>query len=282
VADRLADRIPLWITRNEPFVVTVYGYGLGIHAPGRQLMLGALPAAHHQLLGHGLAVAALRAARARQVAITNIYSPAWPASPSPEDTAAAAAYDTLHNRLFTDPVLAGRYPDLAAFGGEAVLGEVRDGDLEVIAAPIDALGVNYYAPARLSALPGRCRSRCSRSPVTAFGWPVVPAVMYEMLVKLRQRYGQALPPVYITENGCSADDVPASDGSISDQPRIGYLDSHIRAVHDAITAGVDVRGYFVWTLMDNFEWSEGFHQRFGLVYVDFATGARTPKASFSW
>jgi beta-glucosidase len=285
VAERLADRVQLWITLNEPFVVTVYGYGLGIHAPGRDLMLGALPTAHHQLLGHGLAVAALRAAGAAQVAITNNYSPAWPASGSAADVAATAAYDTLHNRLFTDPVLAGQYPDLAAFGGDAVLGEVRDGDLDVIAAPIDALGVNYYSPTRLSALPGPLPFQMQPIPgypVTAFGWPVVPAGLYQMLVELQERYGQALPPVYITENGCSVADVLASDGSVDDQPRISYLDSHIRAVHDAITAGVDVRGYFVWTLMDNFEWSEGFHQRFGLVYVDFATGERTPKASFSW
>ena len=146
-ADRLADRIPLWITLNEPFVVTAFGYALGIHAPGKALMLDALATAHHQLLGHGLATAALRAAGVSQVAITNNYSPAWPASDSAADLAATAAYDALHNRLFTDPVLLGSYPDLSAFRvGADGLDCVQDGDLAMISAPIDALGVNYYNP----------------------------------------------------------------------------------------------------------------------------------------
>lgn len=286
-AERLADRIPLWITLNEPFVVTTYAYGLGIHAPGTALMLAALPTAHHQLLGHGLAAAALRAAGAAGVAITNNYAPAWPATDSEPDMAAARAFDTLQNRLFTNPLLLGRYPDLAAFGvGEAGLDCVRDGDLEIIRAPLDALGVNYYSPTRLSALPDSPlpfqMEPIPGYPVTAFGWPVVPAGLTELLTLLRDRYGAALPPVYITENGCSVRDEPAADGTVDDQPRIRYLDAHIRAVADAITAGVDVRGYLTWSLIDNFEWSEGYHQRFGLVHVDFATQQRTPKASFGW
>jgi beta-glucosidase len=284
-AGRLADRIGTWITLNEPFVVTAFGYALGMHAPGKALMLGALPTAHHQLLGHGLAAAALRAAGAARVAITNNYSPAWPASDSAADQAAARAYDVLHNRMFTDPLLLGRYPDLSAFGLDG-LDCVLDGDMAVLAAPLDALGVNYYNPTRVSALaepplpfqlepiPGY--------PVTNFGWPVIPAGLTELLTMLRDRYGQALPPVYITENGCSVADEPAADGSVSDEQRISYLDGHIRAVADAIGAGVDVRGYLIWTLMDNFEWAEGYHQRFGLAYVDFQTQQRTPKASFGW
>jgi beta-glucosidase len=285
-AERLADRIPLWITLNEPFVVMSMGYGLGTHAPGRTLLLGALPAAHHQLLGHGLATAALRSAGARQVAITNNYAPAWPASDSPADVAAAAAYDTLQNRLFTDPVLLGAYPDLSAFGLGADPDYVRAGDLELISGPIDVLGVNYYAPARLSALPDGPlpfqREPIPGYPVTAFGWPIVPAALRELLLLLRERYGPALPPVYITENGCSTDDVMAPDGAVDDQPRIRYLDGHLRALHEAITAGVDVRGYLTWSLIDNFEWAEGYSQRFGIVHVNFATQQRTPKASFSW
>jgi beta-glucosidase len=286
-AARLADRIPLWITLNEPVVVTVFGYGLGTHAPGRRLLLGALPTVHHQLLGHGLAAASLRAAGASQVAITNNYSPAWPASAGQADTAAARAYDTLHNRLFTDPLLLGSYPDLSAFGPDAALDCVRDGDLAVISARLDALGVNYYNPAMLSSpppgspLPFRLE-QIPGYPVTAFGWPVAPAGLLELLTGLRERYGAALPPVYITENGCSADDEVAADGSVEDQPRIGYLDSHIRAVREAMIAGVDVRGYYAWSLLDNFEWAEGYHQRFGLVYVDYPTQQRTPKASFGW
>ncbi|MGO9726265.1 MAG: GH1 family beta-glucosidase [Streptosporangiaceae bacterium] len=286
-AQRLADRIGLWITLNEPFVVTALGYALGTHAPGRELMLAALPAAHHQLLGHGLAAAALRAAGVARVAITNNYSPAWPASRSEADLTAAAAYDAVQNRLCTDPLLLGSYPGLAAFGaGPDGPGCVRDGDLAVIAAPVDALGVNYYRPVRVAAatgspLPFR-EEPIPGFPVTAFGWPVVPAGLTELLTTLRDRYGDRLPPIYITENGCSVTDEPAADGSIDDQPRIGYLDGHIRAVADAITAGVDVRGYLTWTLMDNFEWAEGFSQRFGLVHVDFESQRRTPKASFRW
>ncbi|HYS31698.1 MAG TPA: GH1 family beta-glucosidase [Streptosporangiaceae bacterium] len=286
-AGRLADRIGMWITLNEPFVVTAFGYALGIHAPGKALMLDALPTAHHQLLGHGLATAALRAAGAREVLITNNYSPAWPASDSEADVAAARACDALQNRMFTDPVLAGRYPDLGAFGiGPDGLSCVRDGDLAAISAPVDGLGVNYYMPTRLSALPGSPLpfqlEPIPGYPVTAFGWPVIPAGLTETLTTLRERYGSALPPVYVTENGCSQADVVAADGTVDDQGRIGYLNGHIRAVHAAIGAGVDVRGYFEWTFTDNFEWSEGYRQRFGLVYTDFETQRRIPKASFAW
>src|SRR5260221_1405678 len=286
-AERLADRIPLWITLNEPFVVTAFGYALGIHAPGQPLMLGALPTAHHQLLGHGLATSALRSAGARQVAITNNHAPAWPATASAADVAAANAYDTLHNRMFADPPLLGRYPDLSAFGvGPGGLDCVRDGDLAVISAPLDAFGVNYYSPTRLSELPDSpLPFRMEPIPgyrVTAFGWPVIPAGLTELLTMLKDRYGERLPPVYVTENGCSVNDEVAADGTVDDQPRIGYLDGHIRAVHAAMIAGVDVRGYFVWSLMDNFEWSEGYLQRFGLVHVGVETQRRTLKASFAW
>lgn len=297
-AERLADRIELWITLNEPFVVTAYGYALGIHAPGKTLMLDALPTAHHQLLGHGLATAALRAAGAARVAITNNYSPAWAATGSEADMAAAEAFGVLQNWLFTDPVLLGRYPDLRAFGlggadGDGADGDpssglacVRAGDLAVISAPVDAVGVNYYMPTRLSARPDSPlpfqMEPVPGYPVTAFGWPVVPAAMTELLRQLAARYGPALPPLYITENGCSADDRRAPDGTVDDQFRIGYLDGHLRALHTAITEGIDVRGYFCWTLADNFEWAEGFTQRFGLVHVDHETQARTPKTSYAW
>ncbi len=286
-AERLADRIDTWITLNEPFIVMAFGYALGIHAPGKALMLGALPTAHHQLLGHGLATTALRSAGASRILITNNYSPGWPASAAAADVAAAAAWDALQNQLFTDPVLLGRYPDLSAFDlGPDGLECVRDGDLEVISAPIDGLGVNYYMPTRVSALADSPlpfqMEPIEGYPVTAFGWPVVPAGLTAMLVQLRDRYEDLLPPVYITENGCSVADEPAADDSIDDQFRIGYLDGHIRAVADAIAAGVDVRGYLVWSLMDNFEWSEGYHQRFGLVYVDYESQRRAPKASYAW
>jgi beta-glucosidase len=294
VAERLADRISMFITLNEPFVVTSHGYALGVHAPGRTLMLGSLPTAHHQLLGHGLATVALRAAGARQVAIANNCAPVWPVSGGAADLAAADAYDTLHNRLFNDPLLLGSYPDLTALGvGEAGLECVQPGDLELISAPLDALGLNYYNPSRISAPPSAPAEPAGPAlpfqleeipgyPVTAFGWPVVPAGLTELLTTFRDRYAERLPPVYITENGCSVVDEPDAAGVIDDQPRIRYLDGHIRAVADAITAGVDVRGYLAWSLLDNFEWAEGYHQRFGLVHVDFDTQRRTPKSSFAW
>lgn len=284
---RLADRIETWSTINAPFVLMTYGYALGVHAPGRALLLDALPAGHHMLLGHGLAANALRAAGARQIAILNNYSPIWPASPSAADTDAAWALDTLQNRAFTDPVLLGSYPDLSVLGpGPGELRFVRDGDLNVIAAPIDLLGVDYYMPTRVSAAPGARVSfhlePIEGYPVTASGWPVVPAGLTEVLTMLHDRYPGHLPPLLITENGCSQPDQPEPDGSIDDQARISYLDGHIRAVADALKAGVDVRGYLAWTLLDNFEWDEGYHQRFGLVHVDFATQQRTPKASYFW
>ncbi|MER6947146.1 GH1 family beta-glucosidase [Nonomuraea sp. NPDC000554] len=277
VADRLSDRVKMWITLNEPFIHMAYGYGLGIHAPGQALLLDALPVAHHQLLGHGLAVQALRASGAEQVLITNNCTPVRPGSDSEADRAAADAYDALHNRLFNDPVLLGTYPDLSAYGVEM---DVRDGDLDVISAPLDGLGVNYYNPTRIGAptddgLPFTDLG-ITGHPTTAFGWPVVPDGLRELLVGLRDRYGAALPPIHITENGCSTED------TLDDQDRIAFLDGHLTALDQAGAEGVDVRGYFVWSLLDNFEWAEGYHQRFGLVQVDFDTQRRTPRASYTW
>jgi beta-glucosidase len=285
-AARLADRIPLWITLNEPSVAMFLGYALGVHAPGRRMLAGALPAAHHQLLGHGLATAALRAHGAAQVMITNSYSPAWPATRSAADVAAAGTYAALRDWAFTDPLLLGSYPDLSGLGSSAAaLPFVADGDLAVIGAPIDALGVNYYRPVRVAHAGGPLpftEVPVHGYPVTAYGWPVVPAGLRELLQSLRERYGGALPPVYITENGCSAADTALPDGGYADPDRISYLDAHLRALHQALADGADVRGYFVWSLLDNFEWSEGYRQRFGLVRVDFATLARVPRASFRW
>jgi beta-glucosidase len=204
------------------------------------------------------------------------------------DRAAAQAYDALHNRLFNDPLLLGRYPDMSAYGtGEDLGGAVRDGDLDLIAAPLDGLGINYYNPTWITApgpeagLPFDLAEPKESYERTAFDWPVVPDGLTELLVGLKSRYGAALPPVWITENGCSQDDHPA-DGTVHDPARISYLSSHIDAVAEAAAQGVDVRGYFTWSLLDNFEWAEGYHQRFGLVHVDFDTLTRTPKDSYTW
>ncbi|MGH8877675.1 MAG: GH1 family beta-glucosidase [Stackebrandtia sp.] len=284
-ASRLADRVSDWITLNEPFEHMSLGYGLGVHAPGRERLLDALPVAHHQLLGHGLAVRRLRDAGAETVLLTNSYSPVDAASTSPEDVAAAAAYDTLHRGLFTDPVLLGRYPDLRVFGVDE-LPFLHDGDLKTIAEPLDGLGVNYYAPSRVAASPEGplpfALTDFTDVDKTAFDWPIVPDGMRRILVELTERYGDALPPLWVTENGCSFPDGPGPDGAVHDESRIDYLDGHIKAVRDAIDAGADVRGYLTWTLLDNFEWAEGYHQRFGLVHVDHDTQQRTPKDSFDW
>ncbi|MEU7000971.1 GH1 family beta-glucosidase [Nonomuraea sp. NPDC046570] len=283
VAERLADRVPMWITINEPAEVTLLGYGLGQHAPGRNLLFDALPVAHHQLLGHGLAVQALRAAGADNIGLAASHSPVWTAGDTDQDRQSAGLYDTLMNWLFADPILLGRYPEGFEQGA--------DGDLEIISAPLDWYGVNYYSPTLVGA-PGAALDSYSGFdlppdlpfgihdlqgyPRTGFGWPVVPDGLREILTTLRDRYGDRLPPVHITENGCSYPD------EVADTRRIDYLDGHLRALAQAMAEGVDVRGYFVWSILDNFEWIEGYTQRFGLVHVDFDTLRRTPKDSYRW
>ncbi|WP_141579925.1 GH1 family beta-glucosidase [Actinomadura sp. WMMA1423] len=277
-AERLADRVDMWITLNEPVVVTAYGYAFGVYAPGRTLMLDALPTAHHQLLGHGLAVNALRSKGARSVGLTNHYSPAWAASPG--DQPAADAFDAFMNRLFTDPVLLGTYPDLV----EDDAPFIRSEDMSVIASPLDFLGVNYYQPTRLATpaegpLPFDIVD-IAGYPTTGMGWPIVPDAFLSLLRTLDSRYD--LPPLYITENGCSFADEPGPDGTVDDPSRVEFLDAHIAAVRTAVEEGVDIRGYFTWSLLDNFEWAEGYHPRFGLVHVDYETQKRTPKTSYGW
>jgi beta-glucosidase len=288
VADRIGDRVQKWITLNEPAEHTLLGHALGQHAPGRQLLFDALPVAHHQLLAHGLAVRALRAGGATDIGIANSHGPTWPASDDPADREAADFYDVLLNRLFADPLLLGAYPEGI---GDLMPGDV-DADLKVIAEPVDWYGINFYQPTKVGApltsgeatefsgltlppeLPFSPRE-IDGYPVTDFGWPVVPEALTELLLSFRDRYGDRLPPLVITENGCSYE-------GVDDQERIAYLDGHLRALHRALEAGVDVRGYFVWSLMDNFEWAEGYARRFGLVHVDYTTLERTPKASYHW
>jgi beta-glucosidase len=296
VALRLGDRIEHWCPVNEPNVVTFLGHAVGVHAPGRRLMLDALPVAHHLLLGHGKAVAALRSAGARSVGSANNHSPVWPATDDPADVTAALQYDGLWNRLFSDPMLLGRYPDGFAEQMPVPAGGTLDDDLAVIAAPLDFYGLNYYNPTRV-ADPGSLIEasgpvqlddapfkvvRVEGHERTAFDWPVVPDGLREELVGLRTAYGDALPPVYITESGCAYDDVVGDDGQVHDPERIAYLDAHLRAVAQAVDEGVDVRGYYTWSLMDNFEWAEGYTKRFGLVHVDYPTQRRTPKDSYAW
>lgn len=281
-AERFGDRVTHWVPVNEPNVVSLLGHAMGMHAPGRTLMFDALPAAHHLLLGHGRATQALRAGSRGAIGCANNHAPMWAASDSDADLAATGLFDDLWNNLFADPMLTGAYPDdLAPF-----FAEQPGGDLAVINQPLDFYGVNYYNPFRVAAAPEGSEMPFDYRdvegyPTTDFGWPVVPDGLREQLVTLDTRYDD-LPPVIITESGCAYNMGPDEAGVVDDQPRIDYLDSHVRAVADAIAEGVDVRGYCTWSLIDNFEWAEGYTQRFGLVHVDYETQKRTPKRSYDW
>jgi beta-glucosidase len=298
---RLGDRVRTWTTLNEPWCSAFLGYADGAHAPGRRAAGDSFAAVHHLLLGHGLAAAALRAGGAPQVSVTLNLAPVVPADPGdPADATAARTIDGLQNRLFLDPLLRGGYPvdmlDLAARFTD--LSFLRDGDAAVIAAPIDLLGVNYYNPAFIAArpgapgipmypgsdgiafLPGTGRNG-EALPITATGWPIEPSGLTAILQRVSDDYPGV--PLMITENGAAFDDRP--DGStdrVSDPDRISYLERHLRAAHEAIRRGVDLRGYLVWSLLDNFEWAEGYGKRFGIVYVDYATQRRVPKDSARW
>ncbi|MGV8885970.1 MAG: GH1 family beta-glucosidase [Microbacteriaceae bacterium] len=306
VGERFADRIDNWVTLNEPATVTLNGYALGLHAPGYSLLFDSLPTVHHQLLGHGLAAQALRASGVRGgIGITNTHTPVVAASDSPEDRLMATLFDLIHNRVFADPVLLGHYPEvpdeLASLFG--ALETVPDSDLMQIHQPLDFYGLNYYMPSLVAAGAGEGDSPDGMSDAmaqlpfrleefdgferTGFGWPIAPEYFGVALAEVQSRYAHVLPPVYITENGASFVDIPDADGIVDDASRIAYLNDHLSAALKAVrpdgaAAGMDLRGYFVWSLLDNWEWAAGFEQRFGLVHVDFDTGVRTPKASYEW
>jgi beta-glucosidase len=289
LAHRLGDRVAAWITLNEPAVHAYYGYAFGTSAPGRTMALAVYPVVHHLLLGHGMAVRALRSAGVNgAVGITNNLAPVWALDPSDaRDAAAAERYAGLRNWQFVDPILLGKEPfDPQQVYRGSDFSVVQDGDAAVFAEPIDFLGVNYYAPELVRGPDegnplGFEQVRIENVPRTAFDWPVVPEALAEILKVLRDRYAGKLPPIYITENGTSVDD-ELDQGRVHDPFRIAYIDRHLRALAGAIKDGADVRGYFYWSLMDNFEWEEGFAERFGLVYVDFSTQARIPKDSFEF
>ncbi|MGI8523607.1 MAG: glycoside hydrolase family 1 protein, partial [Nocardioides sp.] len=241
-------------------------------------------AAHHLLLAHGHATVALRAGGAREVGCANNHAPMWPASDDEADVGATKLFDALWNAMFAEPMLFGRYPVELRPLLEA---HIRPGDMATIRQPLDFYGVNYYNPMRIAAadedapMPFEMVDLVGYQ-TTDFGWPVVPEALKEWLITLRARYRAGLPPIMITESGASYDVSPDEHGVIDDQLRIDYLDAHLRAVATAIRAGVDVIGYYTWSLLDNFEWAEGLTQRFGLVHVDYDTMVRTPKRSFDW
>jgi beta-glucosidase len=289
MAEQLGDVIGQWITHNEPWVVAFLGHVEGRKAPGVRDWPTALRVSHHLLLSHGLGVQALRAATpaGTPVGITLNLHPQRPATGSEEDVAATRIADGYANRWFLDPVLRGSYPQdmLDVYGARfGPPDSVRPGDLELIAQPIDFLGVNYYFPqhvhADASAAPLGLGHAAPEGPLTTMGWGQDPSGLQEILVRLRGDYGDL--PLYVTENGAAFEDGEPVDGRLDDPERLDYLQGHVAAVRRAIAQGVDVRRYFVWSLLDNFEWEQGYAARFGIVHVDYETQRRVPKASGLW
>jgi beta-glucosidase len=310
VGTALGDRVPGITTLNEPFCSAFLGYASGVHAPGQTDRHVALAAAHHLNLAHGRAVRALRSVTGAELSITLNLSQLYPATGGEADLAATEHVDRIANRIFLDPILRGGYPAelLAETKHLSDWGFVADGDLAEIAAPIDSLGVNFYSPATIAAatdelrssLAGRWQNDPERSaegptewpgtdlafsvpmpgPHTGMGWPIRPASLTELLLRLHREFPGL--PLYITENGAAFPDQLTADGQVHDPERIGYLRDHLAALHAALAAGVDVRGYYLWSLLDNFEWAYGYAKRFGIVYVDYPTQRRLPKDSARW
>ncbi len=283
VAARLGDRVRNWITQNEPWVVSWLGYGLGVHAPGRADERAALAAAHHVLLAHGRAAEILRReAPSARVGVTIDLVPMYPLTYSDADVDAARRADGSRNRWFLDPVLGRGYPSDMLEQYASILPAIQEGDLETIAAPLDFLGVNYYTRNVVSAgAEGATTSvvETAGAEHTDMGWEVYPDGLTDLLARLHREY--ELPDLYITENGAAFVD-DRRNGSVSDPQRISYLERHLSALGTAIAEGVPVRGYFLWSLLDNFEWALGYTKRFGIVYVDFDSLERVPKASYAW
>jgi beta-glucosidase len=297
VAQRLGDRVATWTTLNEPWCSAYLGYASGEHAPGRVDAAASLAAVHHLNLAHGLATEVIRAAVPdARTSVTLNLSAVRPATGSAGDAEAARRVDGIANRVFLDPMLRGFYPEdvLADTAHLSDWAFVREGDLKSINAPMDVLGINYYAPtvvgaatersareARAAAFPGSegLDFILPEGPRTAMGWPIDADGLHALLVRVHRDYAV---PMMITENGMANDDYAGPDGRVDDPERISYVSGHLDAAARAIADGVDLRGYFQWSLLDNFEWAHGYSKRFGLVHVDYPTQKRTWKASASW
>jgi beta-glucosidase len=295
VFDKLSDRVGTWTTLNEPWCSAWLGYFVGVHAPGRKNFGDAMAAVHHLLLGHGLATQRMRAAATREMkfGITLNMGTADPATDTQADRDAARRADGMGTRIYLDPVRKGEYPadmveDLASRGTAF---PVQDGDLEVISTPIDVLGVNFYFGQDFSGTDEQgntheadgqpvVRAILPDGPRTAMDWPITADRFTRLLVRLHHDYPGL--PMVITENGAAFDDTADADGNVVDDDRTAYLAEHIAAVAAAREQGADVQGYFAWSLMDNFEWAEGYAKRFGIVHVDYDTQVRTPKQSALW
>jgi beta-glucosidase len=291
VTRQLGDRVKHWITHNEPWCISMLGYRDGIQAPGRKMPAGSLAAAHHLLLSHGWAMHAIRSnVRGARAGITLNLVPAEPASGSAADADACRASDGQANRWFLDPLYGHGYPadvidDRWRDGslGCRELPFVERGDLDAISVPTDFLGINYYARhiARSSQLAEKDNDppAVRRSDeLTAMGWEVWPDGLERILRQVHARYAPAA--IYVTENGAAYDDPgPNGAGPVADTARTSYIERHLRAAGRALAAGVPLKGYFLWSLMDNFEWSFGYTKRFGILWVDYATQERSPKES---
>ncbi|MDG4840326.1 GH1 family beta-glucosidase [Micromonospora sp. WMMD967] len=277
----LGDRVPVWLTVNEPKTVVQNGYLTGHHAPGRQDPDAAYLVAHHLQLAHGLAVAALRASGSdsRIGPAFNLH-PCYPADDSPQAAAAAHLYDGYENRLYLDSLLKGSYPEdvLADLGPQSrMVRGIRDGDLAIISAPVDLLAVQYYTPIYVTA-DGGTEHRWATS--EAAWQQIYPEGLYDLLTRITREYGPI--PLTITENGLPTPDTLAADDTVQDTGRISFLRDHLAAAHRAIADGVPLESFHVWSLLDNFEWDAGYDQRWGLVYVDYATQRRVLKSSATW
>ncbi len=288
----LGDRVAWWITHNEPWIVAALGHRLGIHAPGIRDTRAELVTAHHLLLSHGAALEAYRASGASAPAgITLNLLPTYPETASEADARAAVLSDGYTNRWYLEPLFRGRYPAdmLEYFGDRYDLDWIREGDLERMQQKVDFLGVNYYArrvvraprPEETAEFAWVVRTETTTGiPTSDLGWEMTPDVLRDLLVHVAATYDN--PVLLVTENGCSLRDEVSPDGRVHDPRRIAFLDEHIGAVEEAIAAGADVRGYFAWSLLDNFEWAEGYGPRFGITYVDHETQRRIPKDSAAW
>jgi beta-glucosidase len=294
MAQELGDRVTMWSTFNEPWCYAYLGHAAGVHAPGLTDPKAAVTVAHHQLLAHGSALQAMRAERdGLALGIVINPSPVVAEGSPPADATEMRMIDGIHNRWWFDATLTGQYPADVIDRFDHLADAVQDGDLDVIAQPLDWIGINYYFDLLVRQAADRSENSMPAYPTvtgtepaptrpvhTDMGWPITPDGFTELLVRLHDDYPN-LPPVYITENGAAYDD-PVIDGRCHDPRRIDYLDLHLRAILEAIDAGVDIRGYYQWSLMDNFEWALGFDKRFGLIHVDFDTLERTPRDSANW
>jgi beta-glucosidase len=283
VAQRLGDRVKDWAILNEPNVHAIFGYGIGTHAPGLKGLPKMLAAIHNLNLAQGHAVQALRAQHADlRVGTVISLQPVRPSSGNADDRRAAERFDAMWNGACLDPLTKGIYPPSVASDFAPL---VAEGDFTTTQQPIDYLGVNYYSPMYIMDAPHSLFGAWfgavpTSTRFTAMGWPVDAGGLTEELIRLRDRYGN--PELYVTENGACYDDELSASGVVLDDDRVAYLRDHLSVVRKSLAAGVKLRGYFVWSLLDNFEWAEGYSRRFGLVYVDFMTLKRTPKGSYRW